>query len=75
MRDASYMVAFFGALILLAAAGAWWMIFRHPDKRPVGRGEPRAPESRRVKAAAIASVIAFGVCAVAAVLAVVGWFN
>lgn len=73
MRAASYLVAFLGALFLLAAAAAWWKIARDPQEEEdaaarVGIG------SRRMKSAAIATAIAFGLSGVAAMLAVVDWF-
>jgi hypothetical protein len=73
MFEASYILAFFGASILLAAAAAWWNIVRRPDREVLVRGVVQ--DSGREKSVAIASVIALGVSAVAALLAIVGWFS
>ena len=73
MFEASYILAFFGASILLAVAAAWWNIVRRPDREVLVRGVVQ--DSDRVKSVAIASVIALGVSAVAALLAIIGWFS
>lgn len=71
MRNASYMLALIGMLIQLAAAAAWWNIFRQPVAKPAaGRLEYN---TRSANLAAVASVTAFGICAVAAIFAIVGW--
>jgi hypothetical protein len=72
MRDASYIVAFFGGLFLIAAAAAWWRIVREHEKR--SSSAQIVLDFRRLKSASIATVIAFGLCGVAAILAVLGWF-
>lgn len=72
MRDFSYLVGFLAALFLLVAAAAWWRIVREPEDEPT---EGRVGiHSRRVKAAAAATAIAFALSGIAAMLAVVGWF-
>ena len=73
MYDASYIVAFFGALFLLAAAAAWWKIARDPKEKEAAAAHIGI-DSRRVKSAAVATAIAFGLSGVAAILAVLGWF-
>jgi hypothetical protein len=73
MRDASYMVALIGAFVLLAAVAAWWNILRQPKLEPIaGRLEL---DSRGANSAAIATVVAFGLSAVAAILAIIGWLS
>ena len=72
MREISYVVAFFAALVLLAAAAAWWKVISEPEQETT---EGRIGiDSRRVKAAAKATAIAFGFSGIAALLAVIGWF-
>lgn len=73
MFEASYILAFLGASILLAAAAAWWNIVHQPDREVLVRGVVQ--DSPRVKSVAIASFIALGVSAVAALLAIIGWFS
>lgn len=72
MREISYVVAFFGAVLLLAAAGAWWKIVREPEQDSTGA--PRGIDSRSVRSAAKATAIAFCLSGVAAILAVLDWF-
>ena len=67
-----HIVAFFGALALSAAAVAWWKVVRFPTKGP--EAERQGLDSRRIETAALTSAIAFGLCAVAALLAIVRWF-
>ena len=72
MREASYVVAFFSALVLLAAAIAWWKVVSETEEEPTaGRV---GVHSKRVKAAARATAIAFALSGIAAILAVVDWF-
>ena len=72
MREASYVVAFFSALVLLAAAAAWWKVVSETEEEPTaGRV---GVHSKRVKAAARATAIAFALSGIAAILAVVDWF-
>ena len=72
MREISYAVAFLGAIFLLAAAAAWWKVVSEPEHEPT---EGRVGiDSRRVKAAAKTTAIAFCLSGLAAILAVVGWF-
>ena len=72
MREISYVVALLGALFLLAAAAAWWKVVREPE--PEATKGRVGVDSRRVKAAATATAIAFGLCGVAAIIGVVDWF-
>jgi hypothetical protein len=71
MREAAYIAAFFAGLFLLVAAAAWWRVVREPEQEPTaGRIEI---DSRRVRSAAMATAIAFGLSAVAAIAAVLDW--
>jgi hypothetical protein len=70
MRDASFIVAIFGALFLLCAAGVWWKVVRKPGDRTPDRAGVDSP---RAKSAAMAVVIAFALSGLAAVLAIIGW--
>lgn len=71
VRDASYMFALLGALVLLGAARAWWNIGRQPEAQlAAGRLEQN---SRTANSAAIAIFMAFGLSVVAAILAIGGW--
>ena len=70
MRDASFIVAVFGALFLLCAAGVWWKVVGKPGDWIPDRAGIDSP---RAKSAAMAVVIAFGLSSAAAVLAVIGW--
>ena len=70
MRDFSYLVALFGILFLAVAGVAWWRIVRKPDAKP-----PTEKDTRRANSAAMVIVIAFLLSAVAAVVAIVGWFQ
>lgn len=66
------LLTFFGALLLFAAAIAWWKVVRFPDKGPEkGREEL---DRRRIETAARTTAIAFGLCAAAALLAVMRLF-
>ena len=49
---------------------AWWKIARKPDEQP-----PTRDNLRRGNSAAKAIVIAFALSAVAAVVAIFGWFQ
>ncbi|HXH53288.1 MAG TPA: hypothetical protein VNH53_07660 [Sphingomicrobium sp.] len=70
MRDVSYVVAIFGALFLVIAAVALWRIARKPDERP-----PTAKDNRRSSSAALVVVVAFLLSAIAAIVAILGWFQ
>lgn len=71
MRNASYMLALLSAFVLMAAGSAWWGIFRQPVMEPTaGRIKH---DNRRANSAAIATMAAFGLSLVAAILAVGGW--
>ena len=72
MREASYVIAFFSALVLLAAAVSWWKVVSEPEPEPTaGRV---GVHSKRVKDAARATAIAFALSGIAAIVAVVDWF-
>ncbi len=72
MRDMSHVVALFGGIFLLAAAVAWWRVVREPEQEAItGR---IGIHSKRVKAAARTTAIAFALSGVAAILALVDWF-
>ena len=72
MREASYVIAFFGGLVLLAAAWAWWQVVSETEEEPT---EGRVGvHSKRVKGAARATAIAFALSGIAAIVAVVDWF-
>ena len=72
MRELSYVIAFFGAISLLAAAAAWWKVVSETEEEPTaGRVEIH---SQRVKSAARATAIAFALSGIAAIVAVVSWF-
>ena len=66
------LLVFAGALVLIAAAVAWWKVLRFPTLGPeAGR---RELDLRRIEVAAMTTATAFVLCAVAAILAVVDWF-
>lgn len=69
MRDLSYVLAFFAAVFMLVAAAAWWKIVRvaAEDRAAEGVGI----DSRQLRAAAKATVIAFGLSGMAALLGVI----
>ena len=72
MREISLIFALVGGLTLLAAAGAWWKVVSEPEQESI---EGRVGiDSQRVKAAGKATAIAFCLCGVAAILAVLDWF-
>lgn len=70
MRDVSFFLAVFAVLFLIGAVVAWFRIVRKPDQHP-----PTATDLRRGGSAAMVLVIAFGLSAVAAVIAIVGWIG
>lgn len=70
MRDTSYIVGIIGALFLTVAALAWWRIARKPDREP-----PTEKNIKRGNSAAMVIVVAFLLSALAAVVAVLGWFQ
>jgi hypothetical protein len=70
MRDTSFLIAVFAVLVLGVAALAWFRIIRKPDQDP-----PTKKDDRRAGSAAMLIVVAFGLSAVAAFLAVVGWIR
>jgi hypothetical protein len=73
MRTLSYLVALCGALFLIAAAGAWWKVVSEPEQESVvGRD---GVDSRRVKAAARMTAVAFVLSGLAAIIAVLDWFT
>ena len=70
MRDTSDIVGIIGALFLAVAALAWRRIARKPDRAP-----PTEKNIKRGNSAAMVIVVAFLLSALAAVLAVIGWFQ
>ena len=71
MRVLSSLVALCGALILIAAAGAWWKVVNEPEQEPTaGR---IGVDSKRVKAAARLTAVAFVLSGVAAIVALIDW--
>jgi len=72
MRDASYVIALISSLVLLAAIAAWWKILRQPQLVPAAG---RLELDTRANSAAIATLAAFGLSAVAAILAIIGWLS
>jgi hypothetical protein len=72
MREISYVIAFFGAISLLAAAAGWWKVVSETEEEPTaGRV---GIHSQRVKSAAKLTAIAFALSGLAALVAVVGFF-
>ena len=72
MRIVSNLVALCGALFLIAAAAAWWKVVNEPEQEPTaGRV---GVDSKRVKAAARITAVAFLLSGLAAILAVLDWF-
>ena len=67
-----HIVAFFGALVLSASAVAWWKVVRFSTKGAEAEGHNL--DLRRIETAARTTAIAFGLCAVAGLMAVVDWF-
>jgi hypothetical protein len=71
MRVLSSLVALCGALFLIAAAGAWWKVVNEPEQEPTaGR---IGVDSKRVKAAARLTAVAFVLSGVAAIVALIDW--
>ena len=70
MRDVSVFLAVFAVLFLIVAALAWFRIIRKPDQSP-----PTKENTKRSDSAAMVIVIAFLLSAVAAVVALLGWFQ
>ena len=71
MREASYLVALLGGLFLLAAAAVWWRVYSESSE---AKTREAGIDSRLFLSAAMLTSVAFGVCGLAAILAVVGWF-
>ena len=58
-------------MFLIAAAAAWWKVVKEPEQEPTaGR---IGVDSRRVKAAARITAVAFVLSGVAAIIAVLDW--
>ena len=70
MRDTSFILSLFAGVLLIVAAVAWFRIIRKPDRVP-----PTQKNVKRGNRAAIAIVLAFGVSAVAALVAIIGWIQ
>lgn len=65
-----YIVAFLGALFLIASGWAWWRIYRNPqDDLTIG-----GLESVRLKTAAMLTGISLGLSGLAALGAIIAWF-
>jgi hypothetical protein len=73
VRYASFLLAFVGFLALFGVAAAWWNIFRQPKTAPTTKRLKQ--DGVRLNSAAIASVVAVGLCTMAAILAIIGWFD
>jgi hypothetical protein len=73
MLELSYFTAALAALVLLAAAVAWFKIVRNP-KNDLTLGGGGKPATKRVKRASRLIAVAVGLCGLAAFLAVAGWF-
>ena len=70
MHHASYIFALIGSLFLLAAGALWSNIGQQELEPAIGR---IGQHTRRANWAAIATVAAFGLCVMAAVLAIIEW--
>ena len=71
MRVLSSLVALCGALFLIAAAVAWWKVVNEPEQEPTaGRV---GVDSKRVKAAARITAVAFVLSGLAAIIAILDW--
>jgi hypothetical protein len=68
MRDTSFIIALVALLFLGVAALAWFRIIRKPDQQP-----PTRKDDRRGGRAAMVIVVGFGLSALAAIIAVIGW--
>lgn len=75
MLQIAYAFAFFGAAFLLVAAAAWWKIARTPEKEEAIAVHSFLLDSRRVRSAAMATAVAFGLSGIAAILAILGMFT
>ena len=73
MRLLSNLLALCGALFLIAAAWAWWKVVNQPEDEPTAGRD--GVDSRRVKAAAKITALAFVLSGLAAILAVLDWMN
>jgi hypothetical protein len=72
MIEASRIFGFFSLILLAVAIGAWLKLWRRPKlARLDGAGPPNPPES---EFASRLLVVAAGLSAVAAILAIAGWF-
>ena len=70
MRNISYIFALFAVLFLAMSGVAWWKIVRVPDEIP-----PSPGNIRRSSSASMIILIAFGLSAAAALIAVIGWIQ
>ena len=72
MRETSYILAAVGIIVLIGAGFAWRKVIRGSSTGSadgdIGVG------SRRVHRASVASAVALGICGLAAVVGVVGFF-
>lgn len=67
MRNTSVLLALFGVVFLAVAGLAWLRIIRKPDQQP-----PTKKDNVRSNSAAMLLVVAFGLSAVAAFVAIAG---
>jgi len=73
VAEAASILALFSALLLIAAVGTWTALLRGPLlQRLDGR---RTSNAGRAAIAIQLLILAFGVSAVAAALAIVGWIS
>ncbi len=71
MLEAARILALFSAVALFAGIMGWLKLFRHPALQRLDGRPEQAP--RRAEAASQLLLLAVGMSAVAAVLAVAGW--
>ncbi len=74
MLQIAHVFAFFAAAVLLVAGAAWLIIARTPEKEEAVAGHPLL-DSRRVRSAAMAMAVAFGLSVVAAFFAILTMFT
>lgn len=68
MQNISFIIALIGTLVFLYSVAAWWKILPRHRLQPIaGRFEQN---TRGANSAAIALVAAFGLCLMAAILAI-----
>ena len=70
MREVSYILAFAGGLLLLAAAIVWWRVYTEARE---AKARAAGIDSHLFHSAAMLTSVAFAVTGVAAIVAVVSW--